>query len=1641
MHGALTALASLLFLGRAPAQTYCAGSAGAIYPICSITLSDLNLTSISSGTGYVDLTTSTAHMDAGSSYTLNVNGNTSGYPFNISAYFDWDDDGTWETSVNLGTLTSGCSGAGVSGAVNVPLAATPGTSQVRVVCDYYGPVGACGTVSYGHVVDFAAAVILPTCFAPSAPGTTAVAANSADFSWTASVSNPSNGYIWEVRSSGAPGSGPTGLAASGTAAGLTASATALSTFTAYTFYVRADCGGGDMSSWVPLAFTTSMGCGSTWVSPGGYNTLTDQRFIQTHTVCPSTPGDVVTLDFTYWGGFTWNGGALQRSAMFIFDGDDITDPMITGTGTGYTETGWTVPAGGWVSEPPIITSSHASGCLTVKVFSYGLWTGSPYGWSADFTCAPAPTCFAPTARTVTSTTVHDASFSWNPGASPNVEYKVVAFGGAPGDAAITTGTSASGTATTAAALAANTKYTVYFRGLCDDQGVGDDPSAWSSPALNFRTKPGCGGPYDLFNSNAYALYNPVPVGGWDSVAVICPDNVGDVVTLTIPKFSFGTGNSEAVGVFVHDGNSIAAPIFNSGMPAVTYGLNTLPAGAFRGTTYRNTPGNPGTSPGPFTSTAANGCLTLNFKAFNYNFYDQGMQSNVTCGPAPACSTPNNITISNIGGNSATVIWGNAGNSSVVEYGPAGFTPGTGATAGVNGVIFGTFPSGPVTITGLTALTTYDVYVRQICAGPTYSTNSFRTRFSTSMDCSTAQVISCNEYVSDDNAPAPYLNGSAVYENTTYTSAQSCLGGSAAANGPERLYRFTASEAGTHAIIAGVSDMGTSNIGYVVTSVANGCAASAFTCIGTAAANVGGIITFNVPAAGDYYIMSDANYTVHKRPFTLGCPGIPGCVGAPTAPANGTTLAVNTNPIAFSWPAVFGATSYDVYFQGNLVANTPNTSISSPSYTTAAVMALVGLGQPASWRVVPKNSYGTASCPTDWTFRVGGNGATNAIPLSDGVAYAGNQFSANGYSSLESNYWGNDAWYKFTASQCADSATVSLCLPAAYPSTYFGLMIRRASDNVVLFPPTDQPTYNAQVTSGACFQYSWFNYDPQVWNWVYETPKFEVAAGETYYVIVDGYNYGTNFTIAYNEVLQTTDLDSDGLLDCVDSCPETPGEEGGPCYAGPLFTSGAITGCECVGSGPVPCSNDLTLEFQTDGNPWETTWELVEQGTDFVVQQGGPLNPQNSVETNFTCLPDGCFYLRVLDAAGDGMTTGGYILRTTGAGERIIDNRNNFSTGSTSQIMGGQGFCLPLGTDKMIYSSCDKLDWVNNKFIVCHANAAVTAQYGVTNTTSGYEFWFYDPNGSYSFRRFRSHATSDGYGSGANRACHFKVNGWVHSVATPHLPANTLLNVRVRGRVAGNNLEFGPACQFKIDAILAACPRVSLQDNPANTSDFSCGVSRTFGGASSANNRIYANPPQPVPAVASSNVRYQFRFRIPGEGVCIVRPPQTSARMVLNWTTGTPLVCSKTYDVDVRVSLDGGATWCFGPATSDEASACADTEDWGKVCLVTITCDNNGVDGGSNSMSLEGEGALTMYPNPNHGDQLLVSLSHVAEGVRTVSMDILDLTGKRVSTRTIAVQDGFVKTSLDLNGELASGLYMVNITAGDKTYTERLVIQP
>lgn len=90
----------------------------------------------------------------------------------------------------------------------------------------------------------------------------------------------------------------------------------------------------------------------------------------------------------------------------------------------------------------------------------------------------------------------------------------------------------------------------------------------------------------------------------------------------------------------------------------------------------------------------------------------------------------------------------------------------------------------------------------------------------------------------------------------------------------------------------------------------------------------------------------------------------------------------------------------------------------------------------------------------------------------------------------------------------------------------------------------------------------------------------------------------------------------------------------------------------------------------------STWELVEQGTNNVMQSGGGWYPDGVLVTDQTCLPDGCFRLRVLDTGGDGIASGGYILRTLAGAQRIIDNRDNFTNGSVSAVVGNGGSACP-----------------------------------------------------------------------------------------------------------------------------------------------------------------------------------------------------------------------------------------------------------------------------------------------------------------------------------------------------------------------------
>ncbi|MBX2981030.1 MAG: T9SS type A sorting domain-containing protein, partial [Flavobacteriales bacterium] len=189
----------------------------------------------------------------------------------------------------------------------------------------------------------------------------------------------------------------------------------------------------------------------------------------------------------------------------------------------------------------------------------------------------------------------------------------------------------------------------------------------------------------------------------------------------------------------------------------------------------------------------------------------------------------------------------------------------------------------------------------------------------------------------------------------------------------------------------------------------------------------------------------------------------------------------------------------------------------------------------------------------------------------------------------------------------------------------------------------------------------------------------------------------------------------------------------------------------------------------------------------------------------------------------------------------------------------------------------------------------------------------------------------------------------------------------------------------------------------------------------AGSRIHARP------VTGANL-YEWRFRIEAENVEIIRT-STSYFLNLNWNAGVaaPLLNSKTYEVDVRASKDGGATWCG-----------LGGDPWGDICSLTIGTPP--AVGGNQNMSLSADGVLAMWPNPNNGTEVWISLDGIDTNFETFAVDIHDLTGKRISARILPAQDGSLLTALPLNGDLAAGLYLVTVTAGEAQYVQRLVIQ-
>ncbi|POS01828.1 gliding motility-associated-like protein [Flavobacterium croceum DSM 17960] len=501
----------------------------------------------------------------------------------------------------------------------------------------------------------------PTCPKPTAITATAVTSNQATISWTNNSTATQFQVIALPCSAAAPDASTTGWQ---TASASPFVYTGLTPDTCYKFYVRAVCSSTDLSLWSQAATATTQPsppvCGGTFTDPGGATANYANSSNITYTICPTNPGEVVTVSFSAF--------ALENNWDFlkVYNGNSNTAPQI-GNYTGTT-------------LPPDITSTAANGCLTFVFTSDSSVNAA--GWVASVTCAAPPTCPKPTAITATAVTSNQATIGWTNN-STATQFQVIALpcSAAAPDASTTGWQTASANPFVYTGLTPDTCYKFYVRAVCSST----DLSLWSqaATATTQPAPPVCGGTFtDPGGANAnYANSSNITY-------TICPTNPGDVVTVTFTSFAL-ENNFDFLKVY--DGNSAAA----------------TQIGNYTGTTL----------PPQIDATNPTGCLTFVFTSDSV-VNAAGWVASVTCAPPPTCPKPTNLVATPLNSTSATLTW--TENGTATQWEVIVQPSGTGMpSASATGVIVNGTPT--YTPNNLTPGTSYEYWVRAICSSTDHST--------------------------------------------------------------------------------------------------------------------------------------------------------------------------------------------------------------------------------------------------------------------------------------------------------------------------------------------------------------------------------------------------------------------------------------------------------------------------------------------------------------------------------------------------------------------------------------------------------------------------------------------------------------------------------------------------------------------------------------------------------------------------------------------------------------------------------------------------------------------------------------------------------------------------------------------------------
>jgi hypothetical protein len=307
------------------------------------------------------------------------------------------------------------------------------------------------------------------CLTPTALVSSTITFNSVFLNWTENGTATNWHIVALPIGSPAPTAGTTGFVSATTNQFVL---TGLNPFTSYDIYVRADCGT-EVSSWSDVTtIVTEIAppvCGGNFVDQGGITANYPNNSNFTTTLCPTAPGDAVTVTFTSFNTEpTWD-------ALYVYNGAAaIPSQLIPSSfATGNVPGG--VPGGYWGNSiPGPFLSSDPSGCLTFVFRSDP--SNALEGWIANVTCTPAPICETPTALTVSAATNTSAVLNWtHPSVASQFEVLIVPQG-SPEPTANSFGVLTQNSSPyIATGLIPNQCYTAYLRTRCVI------PSEWSSP--------------------------------------------------------------------------------------------------------------------------------------------------------------------------------------------------------------------------------------------------------------------------------------------------------------------------------------------------------------------------------------------------------------------------------------------------------------------------------------------------------------------------------------------------------------------------------------------------------------------------------------------------------------------------------------------------------------------------------------------------------------------------------------------------------------------------------------------------------------------------------------------------------------------------------------------------------------------------------------------------------------------------------------------------------------------------------------------------------------------------------------------------------------------------------------------------------